>query len=68
MNTLKYKHIYKKTIKHKYGQYEYYMVQLRSTDSKLTYIGCSRKYAIAECLLLEYAKANGIQEESLLKD
>lgn len=67
MERIKYKHIYKRTIKRHYGEYEYYVVQLRSNGNKMNYIGCSRKYEKAEKMLLDYAETNDLNQFELLK-
>lgn len=67
MDKIKYKHIYYRTIKHKNGSYEYYVVQVRNKGNKLGYIGCSRKYEVAEGMLLNYAEIHEMNTFALLK-
>lgn len=61
-----YKYIYKRTVKRDYGVYFYYNVILGS-DKQRRYLGCSRKLAECEKILLRYAKENNINEYQLLR-
>jgi hypothetical protein len=67
MDKIKYKHIYHRTIKHKHGNYEYYIVQVRNKGNKLGYVGCSRRYDVAEGMLLNYAEIHEMNIFDLLK-
>lgn len=66
MDKINYKHIYKRTMKHKQGNYIYYVVHIR-TKGKLGYIGCSNKYDVAEGMLLNYAEIHEMTIGDLLK-
>ena len=61
-----YKYIYKRTVKKESGTYYYYNVIL-GRSIKQRYIGCSRKLAECEKILLRYARENNINENQLLR-
>jgi hypothetical protein len=50
---IRYKHIYKRTVKHEYGLYDYYVVHV-GKEHKNAYLGCSRKLEKCEKILSEY--------------
>ena len=62
----KYKHIYKRTVKHEYGSYDYFIVHV-GKEYKKAYLGCSRKLEKCEKILLDYAQKNNINEYQLLR-
>lgn len=61
-----YKYIYRRTVKTKSGIYHYYNVILGS-EKKRRYLGCSRKLAECEKILLRYAKDNNININEFIK-
>ena len=63
---IKYKHIYKRTVKHEYGLYDYYVVHV-GKERKNAYLGCSRKLEKCVEILLDYAEKNNINEYQLLR-
>ena len=63
---IKYKHIYKRTVKQVYGTYFYYVVHV-GKNKENQYLGCSRKLEKCEQILLEYARKNNINEYQLLR-
>lgn len=64
--TTKYKHIFKRTVRHDYGTYNYFVVHINK-NYKQHYLGCSRKIENCEKILLDYAKENNINENQLLR-
>jgi hypothetical protein len=64
---IKYKNIYKRTVKREYGTYDYFIVHVNNEIDKNKYLGCSRKLAKCEAILMDYANANNINEYQLLK-
>ena len=64
--TTKYKHIYRRTITHKYGTYNYFIVHINKNNRQM-YLGCDRKIENCEKILLDYARKNNINEYQLLR-
>jgi hypothetical protein len=63
---IRYKHIFKRTVKHEYGTYDYFVVHINK-DYKQNYLGCSRKLEKCVEILLDYAQKNNINEYQLLR-
>jgi len=63
---IRYKHIFKRTVKHEYGTYDYFVVHINK-DCKQNYLGCSRKLEKCVEILLDYAEKNNINEYQLLR-
>ena len=63
---IRYKHIFKRTVKHEYGTYDYFVVHINK-DYKQNYLGCSRKIEKCVEILLDYAEKNNINEYQLLR-
>jgi len=63
---IRYKHIFKRTVKHEYGTYDYFVVHINK-DYKQNYLGCSRKLEKCVEILLDYAEKNNINEYQLLR-
>jgi hypothetical protein len=61
-----YKYIYKRTVRKASGTYYYYNVIL-GRSIKQRYVGCSRKLAECEKILVRYAKDNNININEFLK-
>ena len=63
---IRYKHIFKRTVKHEYGTYDYFVVHINK-DYNQNYLGCSRKLEKCVEILLDYAEKNNINEYQLLR-